>query len=64
MVLVNPADHAQNVKERAVHENVTQGVMDSPRQHQREVSRLSKLGSDGITDDPGDNKTKERTHGG
>ena len=30
MVLVSPADHAQHVKERAVRENVTQGVMDSP----------------------------------
>ena len=64
VVLVNPADHAQHVKERAVHENVTQGVMDSPQQHRRGVSRLSKLGSDGRTDDPGDKKTKERTHSG
>ena len=31
VVLVNPADHAQHVKERAVHKNVTQGVMDSPQ---------------------------------
>ena len=46
MVLVSPADHAQHEKERAVHENVTQGVMDSPQQHRRGVSRLSKLGSD------------------
>ena len=40
-MLVSPADHAQHVKESAVHENVTQGVMDSPQQHRREVSRLS-----------------------
>ena len=64
VVLVNPADHAQHVKERAVHENVTQGVMDSPQQHRRGVSILSKVGSDGGTDDPGDKKTKEQTHSG
>ena len=27
VVVVSPADHAQHVKERAVHENVKQGVM-------------------------------------
>ena len=64
VVLVSPADHAQHVKERAVHENVTQGVMDSPQQHRREVSTLSKHGRDGRSDDPRDKKTKERTHSG
>ena len=64
MGLVSPADHAQHLKERAVHENVTQGVMDSPQQHRRDVSRLSKHGRDGRSDDPRDKKTKERTHSG
>ena len=63
VVLVNPGDHAQHVKERAVHENVTQGVMNSLQQHRREVSRLCKLGRDG-SDDPSDKKTNERTHSG
>ena len=64
VVLFSPADHAQHVKERAVHENVTQGVMDSPQQHRRDVSRLSKRGRVGGSDDPRDEKTKERTHSG
>ena len=61
MVLVSPADHSKHVKECAVHENVTQGVMDSTQQHRRKVSRLSKHGRDGRSDDK---KTKERTHSG
>ena len=64
MALVSPADHAQHVKVRAVHENVTQGVMDSPQQHRREVSRLCKHGRDGRSDDPRDKKTKVRTLSG
>ena len=42
VVLVSPADHAQHVKERAVHENVTQGVMDKPAAAQGGLAR-SKL---------------------
>ena len=34
------------------------GVMDSPQLHRREVSRLSELGSECRTDDPGDKKNK------
>ena len=37
VMLVSPADHAQHVKKRAVHKNVTQGVMDSPQQHREEL---------------------------
>ena len=59
VVLVNPADHAQHVKERAVHENVTQGVMDSPHQRpMRSQKTQYTLQSDGRTDDPGDKKDK------
>ena len=35
VVLVSPADHAQHVKEGAIRENVTQGVIDSPQQQTR-----------------------------
>ena len=63
VVLVSPADHAQHVKEGAVRENVTQGVIDSPQQQARRAKPTAGEKSNASRREEQPQQQTERTKG-